>query len=397
MIDGGTNLTIAATEDDTSVTITPTVTVGTRAANVPFTITLNAGQAYTLHTSLPFLADLSGSRVTSNRPISLFGGNTAARVPINIPQADHLIEQLPPVSAWGSRFATVPLATRIGGDTLRIMAQQAGTQVRINGTLVATLNAGGFYESIQATSATIESTAPVLVAQYANGSDQDGVPADPFMMLIPPVEQYLSDYTLATPSDGININYANLIVPTDSVSSVRMDGAPLATSFTAIGSSGFSGARVPISVGSHRFQAARPFGLSIYGFADFESYGYFGGMSLGRVAAVSTLTLSPATAQLPVGTLHSITASVKDSSGQPLPNVRVDFTIEGAARETRTTNTDADGRAAIQLTRSSLGVDRVTAVAAGLTQLATVTWLAGAPQITVSSPAPNSQVLADHD
>ena len=307
--------------------------------------------------------------------------------------ADHLIEQMPPTNTWGSRFATVPLATRTGGDTLRILAQQAGTQVRINGALVATLDAGRFYETIQASSSIIESTAPVLVAQYSNGSAQDGVPSDPFMMLIPPVEQFLSDYTLATPADGININYANLVVPTEIVSSVRMDGAALSVVFSAIGNSGLSGARVPISVGSHRFQASRPFGLAIYGFADFDSYGYFGGMSLGRVAAVNTLVLSPVTAQLPVGTLHTITASVTDGTGQPLANVRVDFTIEGATREARSVNTDTDGRAAIQLTRANIGTDRVTAVAGSLTQIATVNWLAGAPQITVTSPAPNSQVL----
>ncbi len=112
------------------------------------------------------------------------------------------------------------------------------------------------------------------------------------MMLIPPIEQYLSDYTLSTPADGININYANLVVPTTAVSSVRLDGAPVTTTFTPIGSSGLSGASIPISVGSHRFQANQPFGLAIYGFADFDSYGYFGGMSLGRLGAVASLTLS---------------------------------------------------------------------------------------------------------
>jgi hypothetical protein len=101
VIGGGTNLTIAATEDNTAVTITPTVAVGSRPASTAFTINLNQGQAYTLHTSLPFLADLSGSRVTASKPISLFGGNTAARVPVGVTAADHLIEQLPSTDTWG--------------------------------------------------------------------------------------------------------------------------------------------------------------------------------------------------------------------------------------------------------------------------------------------------------
>ncbi len=393
VVGGGTNLTLAASEDNTQVTITPTVSAGVRVAGQPFTITLNEGQAYTLHTSLPFGADMTGTRVTSNKPISLFGGNTAARVPEGVPAADHLIEQLPPLPAWGSRFATIPLDTREGGDTLRIMAQKAGTEVRINGEQVAILEAGKFYERIETRRVLIEASAPVLVAQYSNGSAQDGIPSDPFMMLIPPIEQYLTDYTLSTPADGININYANIIIPTAAIPSVRLDGAPVTIAFEPIADSNLSGASIPISVGSHRFQASQPFGLAVYGFAEFDSYGYFGGMSLSRVAAVDSLTLSPATAQLPIGTLHTITAVVKDASGLPLANVRVDFTIEGATRENRFAVTDADGRAAIQLTRSSLGIDRITAVAGGRSQIATVNWQAGAPQITVSSPAPNSQVL----
>ncbi len=144
VIGGGTNLTLAAAEDDTQVTITPTVAIGIRPAGQAFTITLNQGQAYTLHTSLPALADLTGSRVTSNKPVSLFGGNTAARVPLNVAAADHLIEQIPPTNTWGSRFATVPLASRTGGDTLRILSQAAGTIVRINGEVVATVGSRSF-------------------------------------------------------------------------------------------------------------------------------------------------------------------------------------------------------------------------------------------------------------
>ncbi len=393
VVDGGTNLTIAATEDDTVVTITPTVDAGARLANQPFSITLDEGQAYTLHTSLPFLADLSGSRVTSTKPISLFGGNTAARVPVDVASADHLIEQMPPTSTWGTRFATTPLATRLRGDVLRIMAQQADTQVRINGKLVATLGPGQFHETIELASTLIETSAPALVAQYSTGTARDGVTSDPFMMLIPPVEQYLMDYTLSTPTSGIDINYANVIIATEAVASLRMDGGAVSATFVPIGTSGLSGARIPISVGSHRFQADKPFGLAIYGFADFDSYGYFGGMSFSRVAAIESLTLSPATAQIPIGTQHSVTAIVQDAAGAALANVRVDFTIEGATRETRVVTTDSNGRATIQLTRSSVGTDRITAVAGDRSQVATVNWQAGAPQITVNSPAPGSQVL----
>ncbi len=346
VIGGGTNLTLAAASDNTIVTITPTVNVGSRTAGVPFSITLNAGQAYTLHTSLPFNADLSGSRVTSTRPVSLFGGNTAASIPQGFAFADHLIEQLPPTETWGSRFLTKPLATRSNGDTFRFLAQRDQTELRINGVLVATLDAGQFEERIIDQASLIESSEPILVAQYSNSTQFDGVTSDPFMMLIPPVEQYLNDYTLSTPSSGIDSNFANLIVPTRAVSSVTLDGISVDISaFSPIGTSGYSGAQVPISVGSHRFRASEPLGVSIYGFADFESYGYFGGMSLSRAALAERLTLSPPTATVPIGSTHFVTATVLDTSGNPVRGVRVDFTVTdaGTTTESRFAYTGIDG------------------------------------------------------
>lgn len=396
LVGGGTSLTLAAALDDTRVTITPTVAVGSRAAGVPFTITLNAGQAYTLHTSLPFLADLSGTRVTSTRAVSLLGGNTAARVPVGRGFADHLIEQLPPTETWGSRFLTKPLATRIGGDTFRFLAQSNNTQVRINGQLVATLNAGEFDERILPQASLIESSEPILVAQYSNSTEFDGVISDPFMMLIPPVEQYLNDYTLSTPSTGINNNFANLIVPTRAISSVTMDGVAVAADkFQPIGSSGFSGAQLPISIGSHRFRSSEPLGVSIYGFAAFDSYGYFGGMSLSRVALADRLTLSPPTATVPIGTTHFVTAAVSDAGGNPLRGVRVDFLIAESgvpATESRFVYTGDDGRALLDLRRTSSTAVTVTAQVGLLNAQATVTWQAVAPTIEIASPAPNSQL-----
>ena len=84
--EGGTNLTIVGTADNTTINITPAVAVGAHPASVPFTITLNAGQAYTLHVdtqpnNISGVVDLTGSLVNADKPISLYGGNTAAYVP----------------------------------------------------------------------------------------------------------------------------------------------------------------------------------------------------------------------------------------------------------------------------------------------------------------------------
>ncbi|MGN6134710.1 MAG: Ig-like domain-containing protein, partial [Aureliella sp.] len=362
MIGGGTNLTIAGTVDDTQVTITPSAAIGSHPAGVPFSITLDRGQAVTFHTSVPFLADLSGTRVSATSPISVFGGNTAARIPQDVVAANHLLEQLPPLNAWGRRFLTVPLAGRPGGDTFRIMAQSDHTEVRINGQLVRTLDAGQFDERLLTSASLIEGSAPLLVAQYANSSAFDGAIGDPFMMLVPSYEQYVSDITLSTPSDAFDINFVNLVVPASAIGSVTLDGSPVAAPlFSRIATSDYSSAQIPISVGSHRVRADAPLGVSVYGFAPFDAYGTFGGMALGSIADIRSLTLLPASAELPVGTLHTVTAAVADGNGQPLAGVRIDFAIHGTQDRTQSVVTDRTGRASIQLTSDTAGIDTITA------------------------------------
>ena len=79
-------------------------------------------------------ADLTGSIIKSDKPIAAFGGNKCTNVPIGYYACDHIVEQLTPTSTWGQAFLTVPLATRLNGDTFRILASQDGTEVSINGS-----------------------------------------------------------------------------------------------------------------------------------------------------------------------------------------------------------------------------------------------------------------------
>ena len=392
--EGGTNLTIVGTADNTTINITPAVAVGAHPASVPFTIMLNAGQAYTLHVdtqpnNISGVVDLTGSLVNADKPISLYGGNTAAYVPAGFAAADHLIEQLPPIDTWGKHFVMVPLATRTRGDTFRVLAQADNTEVRINGTLVTTLAAAKFYETILTAASAIDTSQPALVAQYANGQSFDDVPSDPFMMLVPPIEQFQSDYTLSTPVSNFDVNYANLVVPLAALASVRREGQSIPISaFTAIGSSGFAGAQIPIGVGSHHFTADAPLGVSVYGFREVESYGYFGGTNLAPLTRVASLALSPSTITVPLNTLQTMTANVVDLQGDPLRGVRVEFAVTGNNPTHGFSFTDSSGRASFQFTGSRTGTDLVTATAAGKTQTASVVWSASLPTIAIQSPVP---------
>jgi hypothetical protein len=172
--------------------------------------------------------------------------------PPNVAFCDYIVEQLPPVVTWGRSFITMPLATRLNGDTFRVLASVDGTTVSVNGAVVATLNRGQFHQQIIAEPAQITADQPILVAQYSHGTQFDGVTSDPFMMLIPPFEQFLGAYTVTTPASDFPINFVNVVAPATAVGTILLDGIALPLdSFVPIGTSGFAGAQVPISAGSH--------------------------------------------------------------------------------------------------------------------------------------------------
>jgi hypothetical protein len=374
----GTQLAIVATQNDTAVTITPAVQAGSHPAGVPFTLTLNQGQAYQLQSTMSAPADLSGSVITSTKPIAVFGSHQCANIPEgNTFACDYIVEQLPPTSTWGKSFVTVPLATRTRGDTFRFLAARNGTEVRINGSLVATLNRGQLYQTNLATQAHITSNEPILVAQYSNGTTYDNVTSDPFMMLIPPYEQFLASYTVTTPQSGFVPNYINVAVPNAAVGQIRLDGVAVPSSaFTAIGSSGFSGAQLNVSLGTHTLTGPLPFGAFMYGFGPADSYGYPGGMSLAPISTVTSVTVAPRTGSAQVNSQHCLTATVLDQFNEPVNGVRVDWAVSGANTVAGFANTDAEGHAPFCYTGLQSGADAIVASVGTLSDNASMSWQA---------------------
>lgn len=373
-----TEFGIVAPEDDTTVTIVPSVTTGARTAGVPYDITLNQGEAYQLVNTNAAPADLSGTIVTSDKPIAVFGGHQCANIPSGQVACDHIVEALPPTTTWGRSFVTMPLATRLNGDTFRVLASTDGTTVSVNGTEVATLDRGQLHEQIIAGSATITSNNPVLVAQYSNGSSYDGVTSDPFMMIIPPYEQFLASYTVTTPASGFTGNYINVVAPSAAVGNITLDGTAIpAASFTQIGSSAFSGAQLPVALGAHTLVGSLPFGAFMYGFDSYDSYGYPGGLSLAPIAVVNSVSLSPEDATNPIGTDHCVVATVTDQNGAAVVGVRVDFSVTGVHSVVGFEDTDAGGLAEFCYGGTAPGTDTITASVGALSDTATKTWTSG--------------------
>lgn len=128
-----------------------------------------------------------------------------------------LVEQLPSIQSWGKQFFVGTLASR-SSSVIRVLASSDNTEVFDNNKLVATLNAGEFYENLELKEHTlISSTKPVLVAQYSKGFANGDDVGDPMMIIIAPTEQFLSTYRFATPVQGEWHHYLNVVTPSKSI------------------------------------------------------------------------------------------------------------------------------------------------------------------------------------
>lgn len=285
-------MAVIATENETRVTITPSArTQRGKPAGKPFDIKLNKGDVYQIIPKYDpgTKSDLTGTLVEADKPVAVFSGHNCAYVPDpRVKACNLLVEQLPALRSWGRQFFVGTLAGR-SSSVIRVLASEDSTQVFENNRLVATLKAGEFYENKNQTQHTmVTSNRPVLVAQFSKGFDNGDDVGDPMMIIVAPTEQFLAGYRFATPVRGSWHHYINLIVPTRTLDSLRLDGIPIErTLFRPFGLSVYSIAQVEVSYGTHVITGSEPFGLYSYGFgyddAAYDAYGNGGGQSMEQV------------------------------------------------------------------------------------------------------------------
>lgn len=378
--DDPSRFSVVATQDNTLLTV---FNRWTGQTNI---VTLNQGQTYFSEFTPISNQDITGSRIQSNYPVAVFGSNDCVYIPDRPCQAcDHTAEQIFPYDAWGRKFATVPTGGRDeSGDIFRVLAANDGTEVNVNGSLVATLNSGNFYETLLTGNNYITTSKPSLVAQFAKGQEcSGGVRGDPLMMLIVPMEQFLTHYNINTVG-SFTWNGVNLVAPADALGKIYEDGVAIPASiFTPIPGTTYYGAQRQIMVGTHVYDCIYPFGLYAYGWTNANSYGYPGGCSISHVATVQSITLTPSISygELNVTTV-CLTAHVTDSQGNPVPDILVNFSISGLGPMTGFAYTDASGEAVYCYTRTGTipGTDFVFAEVSGITSnTVMVIWTYGPP------------------
>jgi hypothetical protein len=101
---------VTASEDNTTITLGPSPTGNNvRAgagvqANGTGQVVLNQGDVLEVFSNgslpEPAVSDLTGTRVTSDKPIQVIGGHFCTFIPHNVGYCDHLEESMPRTRPW---------------------------------------------------------------------------------------------------------------------------------------------------------------------------------------------------------------------------------------------------------------------------------------------------------
>ena len=277
---------VVASEDNTTITL--------RYKDVYLNISLNKMETY-IYKSVD---DLTGTRVVSNKPISFYSGNECTQVPHGRGGCDHLTEQFPSTTRWGSSFLSAPLFSRQSGDRYRVVASQPSTTVTFTCSTdpqpaISTtypLTSPGDWEEIATDNGTfcaIKSNNPVLLVQYMLGYTVDRIIGDPSLMMVPAIEQYTNNYVFPKVS-GFDLNALTVFVTPEYyqpdmiyIDDVSQEGADWAVINCTDNSICGYAAYANFSAGTHRLyhknESAR-IGALVYGGSRVISYAYQGGL-----------------------------------------------------------------------------------------------------------------------
>jgi gliding motility-associated-like protein len=154
---------IVATEDNTTVTITPKNDLLGHAAGVPFSVTLNKGQTYTCQaaTDVPSQRP-GGTLVVASKPISISTKDDTIRYP-GQGCGDTAGDQLIPDCNAGNSFI-IPRGQLNGPDYYYVFAINNNTTVSVNGSVVATIDAGNYYMgTLSSPSCYVQTSSPAHV------------------------------------------------------------------------------------------------------------------------------------------------------------------------------------------------------------------------------------------
>ena len=293
---------IVGTEDNTAmkliVTQSVTVSVGSATTNLipgnEYSFVINRLQTVFFESQ----EDLSGTKIVTDKPVSVHSGHECGNIPLNVGACDHLIEQIPPTAFWGKVHYVAPLSSR-RSYSIKIVAAHDSTSIDVycNNSLKSSyaVDEGKYIDiilSLQEYCAII-SNKEVLVVQFGHGRGDDGYDGDPMVMLSPPTIQYNYNFKFSTMLNTIRPNYKHYVNVIVLAQYYQPDEIYLITE--GVSTSLNTQTWVPVKVNNSIVAYVTHVNISegvaevthsnkaalmttvVYGFADYEGYGHSGG------------------------------------------------------------------------------------------------------------------------
>ncbi len=212
----------------TGATVTLTAPTGAAlpywfgSATATISATLTAGQTIALRTVVG--TDMDGALLTSSAPVAVSaGGRGWSQGSCGDDGMDGLVQ----TSSFGYRFAArLPTGSDLTNNEsrVRVLADQDGTEVRVDGVLEATLDAGAFYNFAPTTLAYVETSKPAMVWMNGslNGCEHDTVLIPP-IVFAPALEELSLDFNVIA-STQTPAAEMDLLIAASKVDTIKLDG-----------------------------------------------------------------------------------------------------------------------------------------------------------------------------
>ena len=210
--ENGTIITIIPTENiqvpfDSQDPTSPDSTI--MAGNTSHPIALHFGQTL-LVSNVDVGADLTGTRIISNKPLTVVSGHQCANVLSSTSSCQQLAIQVPPTVTWGTEFLLTPTDIRSSEQYYKIVAAENDTTISFKASNATSFEQIFLSDAGKATTLVTEkgafyyltSSKPVFVAQLAQGIliGDDGI-SNPAMAIVSPTHMYIKNTTFITLSE----------------------------------------------------------------------------------------------------------------------------------------------------------------------------------------------------
>ncbi len=295
---------IVGSVDGTTVTMVPSHAVpaaggvSAMAANTPSTFTINRGEIVQL------LQDerLAGSRISSDQPISVWGGSSCMNIPTGMDACDTGHQELLPVVRVGAEYVGARYPSRGGDDSApyTLVGMVNGTQLTFDppqSTAPLTLSAGQVVTFFTSQAFTVKSQGddhPFYLAAHmtGGGTNSEGLGDPDYVNVISP-KQYLKSYLFVTDPTYANTSlvFTRKRDTQGQFHDVKLDCVGVVNGWTAVDAADSAEvARVKMvdhghglgscNNGVHTADSDGVFGLTVWGYDYYASYAYPAGMSV---------------------------------------------------------------------------------------------------------------------